>query len=78
MAWCISHGALPIPGVRTEKQAKDAVGCLTFRLTPDEVHELDLLSNALDKKGVKTIQNIFQVAEAPPATRTLLVISRRN
>ena len=58
VTWCMARGALPIPGVRTAAQAADAVGCLSFRLTPEETAALDRASAGLPS----TLQNIFMTA----------------
>lgn len=59
VAWSIGKGALPIPGVRTVKQAEEVVQLLTFRLADGEVAELDAVSGRIRKQ---TLQNVFQTA----------------
>jgi aryl-alcohol dehydrogenase-like predicted oxidoreductase len=39
--WCVSKGALPVVGIRTEEQARQAVEALGWRLTEEEVAEID-------------------------------------
>ena len=39
--WVICKGALPIPGAKNERQARDNAGAMGWRLTPDEVVELE-------------------------------------
>lgn len=41
MNWAVAHEYVPLVGIRTVKQAKDAVGALEWRLTPQEVERLD-------------------------------------
>jgi pyridoxine 4-dehydrogenase len=56
--WCRAKGALPIPGVRSVAQARDALACLAWALDDGEVAELDAVSARC--KG--TVQNVFQTA----------------
>jgi len=42
--WVICKGAVPICGVKNVKQAEENMGALGWRLTPEEVTELDKLS----------------------------------
>mmetsp|Transcript_5980 Transcript_5980/g.10768 ORF Transcript_5980/g.10768 Transcript_5980/m.10768 type:complete len:358 (+) Transcript_5980:171-1244(+) len=39
--WVICHGAIPLVGTRTVKHVEDNAGCLGWRLTPEEVKQLD-------------------------------------
>lgn len=39
--WCVSKGALPVVGIRNEEQARQAVDALGWRLTEEEVAEVD-------------------------------------
>ncbi|CAM6124394.1 unnamed protein product [Calypogeia fissa] len=55
--WCICKGGIPIPGVKTLKQAKDNLGALGWRLTAQEVANLESAA-AEAPRGM--IQNIFQ------------------
>ncbi|XP_057950781.1 pyridoxal reductase, chloroplastic isoform X2 [Malania oleifera] len=55
--WCISKGTIPIPGVKTRKQAEDNLGALGWRLSSDELTQLELAAQAAPRK---MIQNIFQ------------------
>jgi len=42
--WVVSKGGLPLVGIRNEQQAKDAVEALGWRLTDEEVAEIDKVS----------------------------------
>ena len=42
--WVICKGAIPIPGAKNAQQAKENCGALGWRLTVDEVRELDEVS----------------------------------
>lgn len=42
--WIICKGAIPIVGVRNEKQADENLCCIGWRLTEDEVQQLDKVS----------------------------------
>lgn len=42
--WCMSKGTVPIPGAKNAKQAEDNAKALGWRLTDDEILELDSLS----------------------------------
>jgi len=42
--WVMSKGAIPIPGARNARQATENAGAMGWRLTPDQVAELDALS----------------------------------
>ncbi|XP_028054998.1 pyridoxal reductase, chloroplastic isoform X3 [Camellia sinensis] len=55
--WCICKGTIPIPGVRTVKQAEENLGALGWRLSSDELLQLEYA--ALESPR-KMIQNIFQ------------------
>ncbi|KAH0436098.1 hypothetical protein IEQ34_026479 [Dendrobium chrysotoxum] len=55
--WCICKGTIPIPGVKSVRQAEENLGSLGWRLSSDEISELE--SAARDCPG-KMIQNIFQ------------------
>jgi len=39
--WCICKGTIPLAGVKNSKQAQDNLGALGWRLTPEEVAEID-------------------------------------
>jgi pyridoxine 4-dehydrogenase len=45
--WCRAKGTLPIPGVHTVAQARDALGCLAWALDTGELAELDKARAAL-------------------------------
>lgn len=55
--WCISKGALPIPGAKSLDQAQQNIGALGWQLAPGEVAELD---RAAAKVKKPMVQNIFQ------------------
>ncbi|KAF8364531.1 hypothetical protein HHK36_033503 [Tetracentron sinense] len=55
--WCICKGTIPIPGVKTVKQAEENLGALGWRLSSDEILQLE---NAARESPRKMIQNIFQ------------------
>ncbi|KAM0934414.1 putative pyridoxine 4-dehydrogenase [Dioscorea sansibarensis] len=55
--WCICKGTIPIPGVKTVEQAEENLGSLGWRLSPDEIFELE---SAAKESPRKMIQNIFQ------------------
>jgi aryl-alcohol dehydrogenase-like predicted oxidoreductase len=43
--WVMCKGAIPIPGVKNLNQAEQNAGCLGWRLTDEDVHRLDEISN---------------------------------
>jgi aryl-alcohol dehydrogenase-like predicted oxidoreductase len=43
--WVICKGGLPIPGVKTARQALENCGATGWRLSTDEVKQLDELSD---------------------------------
>ena len=43
--WVICKGGLPIPGAKTAEQARQNVGAIGWRLTPEEVQALDAASD---------------------------------
>jgi aryl-alcohol dehydrogenase-like predicted oxidoreductase len=43
--WCICKGTLPIPGAKNAEQARQNAGALGWKLTPEEVAELDKVSD---------------------------------
>lgn len=55
--WCICKGTIPIPGVKSVKQAEENLGALGWQLTSDEILQLEYA--ALESPR-KMIQNIFQ------------------
>lgn len=52
--WCICKGAIPIPGVKSLKQAEENLGALGWRLKPEEVASLELAADQAprDRKSV--------------------------
>ncbi|KAJ3682153.1 hypothetical protein LUZ60_014726 [Juncus effusus] len=57
--WCICKGTVPIPGIKTVKQVEENLGSLGWKLSSDEISELENSAQASPKK---MIQNIFQTA----------------
>lgn len=55
--WCISKGAIPIPGAKNIKQARENISAQNWQLDSGEVTELDRAAAGIDKPMV---QNIFQ------------------
>ncbi|KAK6155495.1 hypothetical protein DH2020_009743 [Rehmannia glutinosa] len=55
--WCISKGTIPIPGVKSIKQADENLGALGWQLNSDELLQLEYA--ALESPR-KMVQNIFQ------------------
>ncbi|KAK8516098.1 hypothetical protein V6N13_025625 [Hibiscus sabdariffa] len=55
--WCICKGTVPIPGVKTVKQAEENLGALGWRLSSNELLQLDY---AAGESPRRMIQNIFQ------------------
>ncbi|CAK9158225.1 unnamed protein product [Ilex paraguariensis] len=55
--WCIRQGTIPIPGVKTVKQAEENLGALGWYLSPKELLQLE---SAAQESPRKMIQNIFQ------------------
>jgi pyridoxine 4-dehydrogenase len=55
--WCMTKGAIPIPGAKNLEQAKQNIGALGWQLDAGEMAELDKAASRTDKKMV---QNIFQ------------------
>ena len=49
--WTLCKGTLPIPGAKNAEQAAQNAGALGWRLTADEVAELDTVSQALQFKS---------------------------
>ena len=56
--WTRARGALPIPGVRTERQAQEVLQCLDWQLSAAEVAELDAAS---ERCPIAATQNPFSV-----------------
>ncbi|XP_020525857.1 pyridoxal reductase, chloroplastic isoform X4 [Amborella trichopoda] len=55
--WCICKGTVPIPGVKSVRQAEENLGALGWRLSLDEMLQLE---SAAQESPRKMIQNIFQ------------------
>ncbi|MCL7048105.1 hypothetical protein MKW94_008335 [Papaver nudicaule] len=55
--WCICKGTVPIPGGKTVKQVKENLGALGWRLSSDELLQLEY---AAQESPRKMIQNVFQ------------------
>ena len=47
--WCICKGTLPIPGAKNAEQARQNAGALGWKLTPEEVVQLDKASDEVAK-----------------------------
>ena len=45
--WCVALGAIPIPGARNLKMARENAGAMGWRLTAEEVAELEAASDAV-------------------------------
>lgn len=48
--WVICKGAVPIPGVKNERQARQNIGALGWRLSEEEVQVLDEASEEVDRR----------------------------
>ncbi|MEL7084215.1 MAG: aldo/keto reductase [Cyanobacteria bacterium J06597_1] len=55
--WCMTKGAIPIPGAKSVEQAQANVGALGWQLTTAEVEALE---KAAAKSPKQMVQNIFQ------------------
>lgn len=44
--WCICHDAIPLVGCRSEKQAKDSLGALGWKLAPSDMEKLNQVALA--------------------------------
>ncbi|KAK1421040.1 hypothetical protein QVD17_23095 [Tagetes erecta] len=55
--WCISKGTIPIPGVKSVKQAEENLGAIGWKLRSGELDELEC---AARDSPAKMIQNVFQ------------------
>ena len=55
--WCIAKDAIPIPGAKNIKQARENIAALDWLLDGGEVAELDRAAAGIDKPMV---QNVFQ------------------
>ena len=55
--WCISKGAIPIPGAKNIRQAQENIAAKDWQLDAGEIAELDRAAARIDKPMV---QNIFQ------------------
>ena len=58
--WCRSKGAIPIVGLKSLKQAKEATAALEWKLTAAESAALDAAVASMPKGKGQTVQNIFQ------------------
>ena len=47
--WCICKGTLPIPGAKNARQAQENAGALGWRLTEEELEQLNQASDAVLK-----------------------------
>lgn len=57
--WCRAHGALPIPGLRSVRQAELAAAALGWQLLPQERQELDSHAQVCWAAGAAMPQNPF-------------------
>jgi pyridoxine 4-dehydrogenase len=57
--WCRAHGALPIPGLRSIRQAEAAAAALGWQLQPQERQQLDSQALACWTAGATMPQNPF-------------------
>lgn len=48
--WCVTKGAIPIPGAKNIRQADENCGALGWRLSKEEISKLDA---AADKAASK-------------------------
>ncbi|MBN2085852.1 MAG: aldo/keto reductase [Anaerolineales bacterium] len=48
--WVIGKGAIPIPGVKNKRQAEDVISTLEWRLTGEEMAQLDAASDAVGRR----------------------------
>ncbi|PNY10682.1 aldo/keto reductase family oxidoreductase, partial [Trifolium pratense] len=55
--WCMCKGTIPIPGVKSITQAEENLGALGWRLSSDELLQLEY---AAQQSPRRMIQNIFQ------------------
>jgi len=55
--WCICKGTIPIPGVKSITQAEENLGALGWRLSSNELLQLE---DAAQQSPRRMIQNIFQ------------------
>jgi pyridoxine 4-dehydrogenase len=57
--WCRAHGALPIPGLRSRRQAEVAATALNWQLQPQDCQQLDHQAQACWAAGATLPQNPF-------------------
>lgn len=64
--WVICKGVIPIPGVKNEKQVKDCMEALGWRLKREDETRLDALGlyNAWDWNMLKHFQNWLEDSES--------------
>ena len=55
--WCLTKGAIPIPGAKSLTQTKENIGALGWQLTAAEMEALD---KAAARSPKQMVQNIFQ------------------
>jgi len=58
--WCRAKGAIPIVGLKSLAQAREATAALDWCLSAGEVEALDRAVRSLPKGRGETVQNIFQ------------------
>ena len=49
--WLICKGTLPIPGAKNAQQARENAGASGWRMSDEEVHRLDVISQGIQKGG---------------------------
>lgn len=55
--WCICKGTIPIPGVKSVRQLEENLGALGWRLSSNELLQLE---DAARESPQRMVQNIFQ------------------
>ena len=58
--WCISKGTVPIPGVRSLKQAEETLGAVGWRLALAEVEALDAAAEKVPRELVQVLKIIIK------------------
>eukprot|EP00899_Mesostigma_viride_P002216 jgi/Mesvir1/11996/Mv00302-RA.1 len=56
--WCMAKGTLPIPGVKNPRQAQECAGALGWKLTQEEVAELDAATAKLEAMFGSPLENL--------------------
>ncbi|KAF4350386.1 hypothetical protein G4B88_030904 [Cannabis sativa] len=84
--WCICKGTIPIPGVKSVKQAEENLGALGWRLSSEEVLKLEYAASEAPKKMVQNMTvlsdklrpstRIFDSLELCKSTKLLIDVSQ--